>query len=454
MDKQYRLKDGVYLVKGASQGAILDTNTGLVYSVNEQACKVCSYVLEDESYWMTLTSLGIAEQGGPAGQQELPKLTADNRLRFVWFEIVTSDCNQRCLHCYAESMPRNIRRSSSANGFSSAVIPPRDRMSYKDWLRAIREAREHGCRACQFIGGEPLLYKGENGETVFDLIAFAKVAGFSSIEIFTNATLLTLAEIQRMKDLGVKVAVSLYSNDSLVHDRITRVPGSYSKTIKALALLAKSGVETRVETILMRANQDTVEATLAFKKEMGYKGRKPDPLRPSGRGENILNQPDEINLIKYGFRLAPNFNASKGMIAHYRSGHSCLLGKIAITEFGEILSCIFTRDRILGNYLNKNSLEGIIKGPELQQIWHMTKEDVNVCQDCEYRYVCFDCRPLAEELSEGRADFKTAPYPRCTYNPYSGRWGDGVWSADVNGRPYYDRSHAPEINLVRQMFEK
>jgi len=47
MDKQYRLKDGVYLVKGASQGAILDTNTGLVYSVNEQACKVCSYVLED-----------------------------------------------------------------------------------------------------------------------------------------------------------------------------------------------------------------------------------------------------------------------------------------------------------------------------------------------------------------------------------------------------------------------
>jgi len=298
------------------------------------------------------------------------------------------------------------------------------------------------------------LYKGENGETVFDLIAFAKVAGFSSIEIFTNATLLTLAEIQRMKDLGVKVAVSLYSNDSLVHDRITRVPGSYSKTIKALALLAKSGVETRVETILMRANQDTVEATLAFKKEMGYKGRKPDPLRPSGRGENILNQPDEINLIKYGFRLAPNFNASKGMIAHYRSGHSCLLGKIAITEFGEILSCIFTRDRILGNYLNKNSLEGIIKGHELQQIWHMTKEDVNVCQDCEYRYVCFDCRPLAEELSEGRADFKTAPYPRCTYNPYSGRWGDGVWSADVNGRPYYDRSHAPEINLVRQMFEK
>ena len=454
MKSKYKFVDGVYLVTGASRGAILDTNTGLVYSVNEQACLVCTYQLEDEPFWRTLTSMGVAERSDRACQQQLPELTEDNRLRFVWFEIVTNDCNERCIHCYADSMPKLFREGKVKQEFTSATIRPQSRMSHKDWLKAIKEAKELGCKACQFIGGEPLLYKGENGETVFDLAAFARKVGYSSIEIFTNATLLNPANIQMMKELGLKAAVSLYSDDSLIHDSITRTPGSYKKTINSLALLKKYGVETRVETIVMKANQDKVESTLAFRKEMGYKGRKPDPLRLNGRGEKDINQPDDINLIKYGFTLSPNFKVSKKKIAHYRLGHPCLYGKIAITEFGDILPCIFSRQHVLGNYLDRNSLVEIIEYPTLQKIWHTTKDNIYVCQDCEYRYVCFDCRPLAEVAAEGRADFQTAPYPRCTYNPYSGQWGDGVWMVDVKGKPYYDQSLAVEIIQVRRSFER
>jgi radical SAM protein with 4Fe4S-binding SPASM domain len=323
-------------------------------------------------------------------------------------------------------------------------------MVYDDWLRAIKEANDHGCKACQFIGGEPLLYRRENRETVFDLAAFARRVGYSSIEIFTNATLINPAKIQLIKELGVKMAVSLYSDDPKVHDRITRTPGSNAKTVNALALLKKYEVETRVKTLLLKANQYTIESTLAFKKEMGYKGKRPDPLRPSGRGNNPINQPDGINLIKYGLKLIPNFRASKEMIAHNRSGHPCLFGKIAINEFGEVLPCIFTRNHILGNYLDPYSLHPILNSQDLCQIWHTTKDNVQVCQDCEYRYICFDCRPLAEATAAGYSDFKTAPAPRCTYNPYTGVWADGVWKVDQAGKSYYDHSLAEDIKQVRQ----
>jgi radical SAM protein with 4Fe4S-binding SPASM domain len=456
MEARYQFIDGVYLITGAARGAILDTNTGLVYSVNKQACMVCTYQEDDEPFWLTFVSKGIAEQVENPGLHQFPKPVSDNSLKFIWFEIATDDCNERCIHCYADSMPKSYKNGNL--GFENSVekesIPvvtrTMKRMAYDDWLKAIKEANDLGCKCCQFIGGEPLLYRGEKGETVLDLVSFARQVGHSSIEIFTNASLLTPAKIQMIKELGVKVAVSLYSDDPEVYDSITRSAGSYTKTVNALALLKKYEVETRVETIILKANQHTVVSTLAFRNKMGYKGRRPDPLRPIGRGDNPLNQAEKINLIKYGLKLNPNFNASKEIISHNQSRHPCLYGKIAITEFGDVLPCIFTRNHILGNYLDTNSIQPILNPPELLQLWHTTKDNVYVCRDCEYRYVCFDCRPLAEAAAAGYSDLKTSPYPRCTYNPYTGNWGDGVWKVDQAGNAYYDQSLADEIKQVRQ----
>jgi hypothetical protein len=83
-------------------------------------------------------------------------------------------------------------------------------------------------------------------------------------------------------------------------------------------------------------------------------------------------------------------------------------------------------------------------------MWSATKDQVMVCRDCEYRYVCFDCRPLSEAAAAGRADYLHAPYPRCTYNPYTGEWSEGLWHVDEQGQPYYDRSKAAQIKAVAE----
>lgn len=301
-----------------------------------------------------------------------------------------------------------------------------------------------GCRRGQFIGGEPFVYKGENGETVLDMAQYAKDLGYQFIEIFTNATLLTQEKIAKIKEMGINVAVSLYSKDSEIHDKITQTPGSHKKTLNALKLLKDAGVPTRVEMVLMRQNEATVDETQSFVEEMGFSHRHPDVLRPKGRGDNPAIMPSKEAVIKYGLMTSPNFKAEKHTLSRYLSGHSCLLGKITITDNGDVLPCIFSRNFGVGN-VKTNLLEDVITGQKLEAVWRNTKDQVLVCRDCEYRYVCFDCRPLSEGVNQGNGKYLSAPYPRCTYNPYTGEWAKGVWRVDEKGEPYYDESLRPVI---------
>jgi radical SAM protein with 4Fe4S-binding SPASM domain len=445
----YQLRDGVLFVAGVSRGVILDTTSGGVYSLNPEACAVLRYEVADDPYWESLVSMGLAERAAAVRAQVLPRKEGADRLTYLWLEVVSDDCNERCAHCYADSMPRTYRRSLLKRDLPvQSDAPARPRMKHEDWLALLKEAAGLGARACQLIGGEPFLYRGPNGETLLDLALAAREHGFSTIEIFTNATLITPEKARRIKELGVSVAVSLYSDVAEVHDGITRLPGSHAKTMKALEVLRELGVPTRAEVVLMRPNQHTVESTLALRKERGWGDRGPDPLRPKGRGDDPTLQPDFEKLVEYGLLLEPSFVASRETVAHYASGHSCLMGKIAVTEAGDVLPCIFSRNRSLGNLLVSRSLAPILRGPALRQAWGATKDQVLVCRDCEYRYVCFDCRPLSEASAAGKADYLHAPYPRCTYNPYTGEWRAGLWKVDEAGQPFYDRSRAEQIQAA------
>lgn len=311
----------------------------------------------------------------------------------------------------------------------------------------ITESYDLGSRQGQFIGGEPFIWRGTNKETVLDLVEHAKQTGYEFIEIFTNATQVRDEQIRRIKELGLSIAVSLYSDVEEVHDQITRTPGSFRQTTAALRLLQDAGVPTRVETVLMGPNQQTMDSTAEFINKMGFSHRAPNVLRPKGRGGNAKLQPDPESLVRYGLILGPDFSASEEFFQRSVDGHNCLAGKITITDNGNILPCIFSREQIVGN-ARVQSLKQVLEG-KIQGIWQTTKDDVLVCQDCEYRYVCFDCRPISEGAACGNGEYQIAPYPRCTYNPYEGIWGGGTWKVDQQGKPYYDETLRSIIEKVR-----
>lgn len=431
----YKFKSGVYFVSGALRGAILDTNTRNVYSVNEDAVDIVTGKTEGDEYWQLLQKAGLVEESiSSEPMPELPSLQ-EITLKFVWFEIISDDCNESCVHCYADSMPPAHRKLLGLEVEDAEGHKPK--LSYQQWVGLIDESFRLGCQRCQFIGGEPFLYKDGN-KTVLDLAEYAASLGFEYVEIFTNGTFLTDEKISRIKNLGLRIALSIYSNEAEVHDRITQTPGSHSKTMEALKKLKSLKIPVRVATILMKQNEHTAGSTMIMLKDIGVGGRL-DPLRPKGRGDNQLIKPSAPVTVKHGYKTKPNFQVTKQTLKHYSSGHSCLAGKITITDSGDVLPCIFSRNHAVGNVVVQD-LETVLISSAMQQIWHTTKDNVMVCRDCEYRYVCFDCRPLSEAAAQGNADYLHAPYPRCTYNPYTGEWAKGVWRVDDSGKPWYDTS--------------
>lgn len=435
---KFSLVEGVYLVTGAACGAIYDTRSGNVYAVNEHGCQILTGAALGDEFWKHLVEIGLAALSNEVANENDALPVRETAVEFMWFEIISEVCNERCLHCYAESMPRvdhQVARQSTRET---------RRLAFREWLSLLEQGHSLGCQAIQFIGGEPFLFRGENNESVLDLARFARKVGYEDIEIFTNATLLTPQKVQTMQELGIKAAVSFYSNDSNIHDAITQTPGSYERTVAGLRLLQSAEVQTRVEIIIMHLNELTLETTVQFIADMGFDSHAPDIIRPTGRGMDSLLQPSPEIVVDYGLATQPNFVADKETVARNRLVHSCLAGKLAITDTGDVLPCIFSRDQILGN-VTTTDLHEIAASPSLQSVWANTKDAVLVCQDCEYRYVCLDCRPLSSAVAGNGGDYLTAPYPRCTYNPYIGEWGNGVWRLSENGQPYYDLTLASFI---------
>jgi len=398
-----RLKEDCILVQGAVRSALYDLAEGKVYSLNRSANRVLASFQKgrvkkrhrafiDQVIELGLVKtadapfppLHISQEDGPAAA-----------LEFIWLEV-TSRCNLACLHCYGDCLSS----------------PETDRMDEKGWKFVMLQARDLGCSQVQFIGGEPLLKKG-----LFSLVDFARHKGYIFIEIFSNLNLLKKEHMPFLRDSSVHIATTLYSSKPETHDRITGTKGSHAKTMAAINLLRDNQISVRVAVIAMKQNQDDLSLTVEFLRNMGVEYKLPDPVRPTGRGCSQEIQPRNLPAEFSGRIIEANFWTNKHAFHFNRSHNSCWAGKVAVTATGEVIPCIFARDLVIGNCLPKG-LAAVMHNKRLKEFWGITKDHVEVCRDCEYRYACHDCRPLA--YAQGGNLY--AKSPRCLYDPYRGTW--------------------------------
>ncbi|HEY0724672.1 MAG TPA: grasp-with-spasm system SPASM domain peptide maturase [Pyrinomonadaceae bacterium] len=123
------------------------------------------------------------------------------------------------------------------------------------------------------------------------------------------------------------------------------------------------------------------------------------PVTPSSCG---MISPRFFSLTLEHFTEALNFN-------------SCLNRKIGIGADGEIKACPAMKQSV-GN-AGHNKLKAVVNDPQLVQIGSITKDQVAVCRDCEFRYVCTDCRAYTQDAN----DLYSKP-AKCTYDPYTATW--------------------------------
>ena len=73
--------------------------------------------------------------------------------------------------------------------------------------------------------------------------------------------------------------------------------------------------------------------------------------------------------------------------------HDCLAGTIAITADGYALPCPLMRTVIVAD-AKSTGIKGILRKKRLKDFWKLTKDRIEACSTCPFRYICHDCRAL------------------------------------------------------------
>lgn len=102
-------------------------------------------------------------------------------------------------------------------------------------------------------------------------------------------------------------------------------------------------------------------------------------------------------------------------VAEARQFNTCLNRKLSVDINGYVKNCP-SMDHHFG-HISEISPEAIMEHPEFQKYWTIRKDEIDVCRDCEFRYVCTDCRCFTMNPE----NLYSQP-SKCTYNPYLGKW--------------------------------
>lgn len=393
------LNHDVYLVEGILNSAIYDLTNKKLFHLNNDAknalkraisSKDIIYNQAEENFINELLKKEILTKEF-VKEHDIMDLRKESSIDFVWIEI-TNKCNLQCVHCYDE-----------ASNLNSQI------MSYNDFCYIIDELVKNKIKKIQLIGGEPLLL----GNKLINYLDYCKEK-FEYIEIFTNATLMTDDLLKYFKENNIKIAVSVYSYNADEHNKVTQNENSFSLTNKAISKLREYGIKYRVRNVLMdnliQGEKNTDLYTLSKTRDI---------VRMAGRANvKLLNH----KLISEKLITKDTFSAlelNRNFIARLVSGHNCFSRRLYFSVDLEVYPCVMERRISHGNLKNDN-LKNLIN----PKILKFNKEFINGCKDCEFRYVCFDCRP--DSLEENVAE---KPW-YCTYNPYTGIWLDKSAFAD------------------------
>lgn len=109
------------------------------------------------------------------------------------------------------------------------------------------------------------------------------------------------------------------------------------------------------------------------------------------------------------------FNSDIKLFSEAKHFNTCLNKKMSIDVKGNVKNCpslpasfgdIFTAD-----------LGAIAVSEEFTSPWYITKDQVEICKDCEFRYICTDCRAYVMDSSN-----RLSKPLKCKYDPYEAVW--------------------------------
>lgn len=165
--------------------------------------------------------------------------------QLVAFQMeLTNRCNERCIHCY---IPHKYKINM---------------MEPQLFYDVLSQLSNMGVYHLTLSGGEPMLHP-----QFVDFVRAAKEKNMY-LTILSNLTMLTDEIIDVLKWKAVSsVQVSLYSMNPERHDNITKLPGSFEKTVSSILKLIENNIPVCISCPTMKENKNDFRGVLEWANE-------------------------------------------------------------------------------------------------------------------------------------------------------------------------------------------
>jgi radical SAM protein with 4Fe4S-binding SPASM domain len=317
----------------------------------------------------------------------------------VHFDL-TYRCNERCVHCYLDHDDHG-------------------ELTTAECLAVMEELAQAGTLFLTFSGGEIFLRPD-----LYEILAEARRLHFD-ISLKTNALLVTPERAERLREFGVRrVQISVYSDIPEVHDAITKVPGSFQRTLAAIPLLLEQGLQVKLACPLMRENLLAYRGVMALAEKIGVPYVLDLTITPMMDGNEgplahripvssllpVIQEPKlhactpqptaKAARAMKEYLAVIGSTVSSGIESEAYEDLPCSAGHNScyISPYGDVFPCV-QLPQAAGNLRRKRFSEIWYHAPHLERLRGIRESQLPVCSRCEIRSYCERCPGLA--LMEG-----------------------------------------------------
>ena len=328
-------------------------------------------------------------------------------ISMLQFEL-SSRCNERCIHCYIPNEKKN-------KGLD---------MPFEKVKSILDEFASMGGIHVTLSGGEAFLHK--------DLMNICRYCREKDLKITILSNLISLKEehIPVLKETNVSlIQTSLYSMDEAIHDKITKVKGSYQKTKDAIEKLIAANVPVQISCPLMKVNKDGYREVLEYAQRLKIRAQT-DYIMMAEANFDTSNLANRLSLsetervirdiIEFDIDYRENTLIKKPLSESYKIDKErfskqplCGVGydNCCITANGDVYPCAGWQGYVLGN-INRQSLKDIWENSEKKKnLRKITQASFPKCLDCEAFDFCNRC--LVRNFNESNGDMFTIPKHFC-----------------------------------------
>lgn len=321
----------------------------------------------------------------------------------VMFEL-TYNCSEKCVHCYNPGATRNDNEQSHRGD--------REELKLEDYKRIIDELDKVGVVKVCLSGGDP--FSKTIAWDIIDYLYQKEIA----FDIFTNGQRIVNDVEQLASYYPRLVGVSIYSGIAADHDAITRVPGSWEKSMSLVRQLSELAVPMNLKCCIMQPNLHSYYLVNDIARFLGAMPQFELNISDSIDGDRCARQlrltEEQLQVVlrdsntpMYVGPEAPNYGGQPRQMDKAPCGAG--VSSFCITPEGNIQPCC-AHPLIFGN-LKKQSVRSTVAENSVINTWK--NATLNDYEECGQHDFCAYCNLCPGQAQSQYGDYRKAAENCC-----------------------------------------